>query len=60
MLRFISKTTVSTAKGSKGARSKTDEIDNPLTYGGFRNVMPTLPSESKKKNLKDYENFIVK
>jgi hypothetical protein len=60
MLRSISKTTVGTAEGSKGTRSKTDEIDDPLTYGRSRNIMPTLPSESKKKYLEDYENFIVK
>jgi hypothetical protein len=59
MLHSISKTTVGTVEGSKGARSKTDEIDNLLTYGGSRNVMPTLPSESKKNILKT-ENFIVK
>jgi hypothetical protein len=60
MLHSISKTTVGTAEGSKGMRSKTDKIDDPLTYGESRNVMPTLPSESKKKYFKDYENFIIK
>jgi hypothetical protein len=38
MLHSISKTTVGTVKGSKGMRSKTDEIDDLLTYGGSRNV----------------------